>query len=1300
MSLEVGKLDTGSEVVWRQCFVVPTPDQDREGQKLLAFLRNQMGCKGVTAVTVARRYHVETTADQFEDAKTSVLSSVPLQDVMDETEFYARFPQCKELPTGPAPNQISTRNANIGLAFQMRFGGMPPKVQSAEVIMVEGITDEEYQQFGSFYVNPVERVVVPRGDPKKPEAMAIPTLVEVLDGFRDCKTSEQLLAWKEKHGVRLSMENLLRVQEEFKEVEHRDPTRAEIKVFEARWSDHCCHLTFNQKLTEISIGGTVVYVDGNLVEGVSLSSAYERELLRAVQEFVLDRHRVLGEKARTTPLSLMDLAIFTRKEAELEGRLTAVELSTRENNSAVLPVGKNLVGFKVETHNHPTTIGPRGGAETEIGGAWRDLGAMRIVPIGGIRVSGRGDPRRNLNDRLGDQLHPRYLTQEAAGGNSAYADAAGFPTNGIYEFFFDDREGGVTFDAKTFECGFVIGAAPMENIVSREPKPGDKIMLYGGNTGRDGIGGASGSSAELTRGSVKKSKGEVQMGDPIEEQAFLEMIFDQSVMHLIVAQNDYGAGGIATSNGELFSGVRVNLDPVPLRTPDMRPDEILISESQERMAPVVPAEKEQEFIEGARRHNVPAVCVGEITDTGRFQVMWKGQVVCNLRTEFLNSGWVRGEKKADIQSHGDPRSYFEAYPAEVPPDGSLRDQWNANIGSLAHAGQRGLGGMFDGTVRGRSVATGYSGKHQASPLNAIVLHTDEHGEDGLGVAAAHGWDPKLMNDYPYVGAAYDVFAAVMRVVASGADKETVRLALQNYFEGPGEVPERWGNMLQAQLGARMAQKITKAIATNGKDSSAGAAEIDGTRYRVPHTIAAFAIAPMEVDRLVQSCFQEAGNHLVHLDFKREESGMPDPKSFKALMNQLDRLITQGKVKSCSVVQSGGLARTLTEMSFGNRIGADLNDIAGNNPQRWFAPLLASVVVEIPGGEDIRTMLSGLGSEYTILGKTTNSEKISVNGGNGFSADIEALQKTWDGTLAETFPVEPLSQEQGSVRVEPAPGGRYVKPALRKSILHPKAVVPRFPGTNSHRETGWFLEQAGARVETPVFCNRTPEQVEESLRELADSIRNAQQIILSGGFSFRDEAETGLGMAVALRNERVADAIMRAREQNGLIILGICNGFQVLAALGAFPYGDIRTLQEDDPVLTANTLGRFHTQKVDMRVRKNKSPFLQHFDEGEDVSAILAAGQANVFMRTQKKLDELWASGSVALQYVGTDGRTGMDFAHNPPGSMDAIAGLTSKDGAVTGLMPHLERFGEGQSLNVPGKRGAAKFFQGGVDHFR
>ncbi len=1235
----------------RRVYAEKRPGLSPEAGSLLADLRDFLGIRGVAGVRILHRYDVENLEDAaFEEARRTVFSEPQVDIVWDETVPVSGGRPRWSLAVEALPGQFDQRADSAAQCIQLMTGGERPLVRTATEYLFESaeegpfpFTEENLEKIRRHLINPVESR---EASLDKPETLAqeyaVPDHVETVEGFA-AMDGAALGALLDKLGLAMDLDDLKFLQAYFRDTEKRDPTITEVRVVDTYWSDHCRHTTFS------------THLDGADIAAPDVREAYER--------YQALREEVYGERAKDRPETLMDIATIAAKALKKRGLLPELDESEEINACSIhvpaLVDGETqdwLLMFKNETHNHPTEIEPFGGAATCIGGCIRDPLSGRAYVHQAMRLTGCGDPRTPLAQTLPGKLPQRKLCQTAAAGYSSYGNQIGLATGHVAEVYHPG------YVAKHLEVGAVVGAAPAENVRREHPVPGDIVILLGGRTGRDGIGGATGSSKSHNQASLQTMASEVQKGNAPEERKIQRLFRDGSVTRLIKRCNDFGAGGVSVAIGELADGLAIDLDAVRKKYDGLDGTELAISESQERMAVVVAPEDAEAFIAAAKAENLEAYRVAAVTGEPRMVMRWQGKTIVNLSREFLNSNGAVKHARVSVPAGSGGRNARKAR--------TLRE----TASSLECASRRGLAERFDSTIGAGSITMPFGGRTQRTPAQTMtaLLPVLPGQETEQASVMSWGFDPEAMSANPYQGAYDAVAVSLAKLVASGADYKTAYLTLQEYFEKLRQDPERWGKPFAALLGAMDAQMDFGAAAIGGKDSMSGSfLDLD-----VPPTLISFAIAPIRAEEVITPEFKEAG-HPVYL-FSGETTGR-----LNFSWAQLHDLAQAGKVKAAWAVEHG-VAEGIMKMSFGNRIG--FSDETGE------AKPFCSIDTVFPGA--IIAELTGEVKVYgsiARIGVTTAEPVITI--GND-PTPIDELLSLNEAVLEDVYPSR--APVPGEAPVLPCPA--FTRPAPKIGAAKPKVLIPVFPGTNCEYDSARAALRAGLEAEILVVNNQSAADVTDSAARFAKKLRQSQILFLPGGFSGGDEPDgSGKFITAFLRGPEASAAVMDLLQNRDGLALGICNGFQALIKLGLVPFGEIRDMDESCPTLSFNAIGRHQSKIVQTRVVSNKSPWLARVSPGDVVAVPVSHGEGR-FLCNPDLLQKLAANGQITTQYADLTGAPAMDPDFNPNGSAWAVEGITSPDGRVFGKMGHAERTGPGLYRNVPGNYNL-RLFEAARDYF-
>jgi phosphoribosylformylglycinamidine synthase len=1252
----------------RRIFVEKKPGFDVEAQSLYQDLKHNLGITGLTGVRVVHRYDIEgISAAEYQKARTAVFAELPVDMVFDET-FVVK--SGRVLAVEYLPGQYDQQADSAAQCLQILAGRERPVVKTAKLLIFEGIiSDLEWQRMADYCINPLESQLASLAKPETLEAkLEYPADVPVIEGFI-VKSEAGLEQLRDGWGLAMSGEDLQFCQHYFRDTEQRNPTLTEIRVLDTYWSDHCRHTTFLTKIAAAEFA----------------PGPYAAVMHRAYEHYLQTRDYVYG--GRVKAVTLMDLAVLAMKEFRKRGWLEDLEESAEINACSIVVKAEVdgreqewLVMFKNETHNHPTEIEPFGGAATCLGGAIRDPLSGRSYVYHAMRVTGSGDPRAKVAATLPGKRPQRKITTGAATGFSSYGNQIGLATGQVVEIYDPG------YIAKRMEIGAVIGAAPRENVRREQPKPGDIIVLLGGRTGRDGCGGATGSSKEHTEKSLQTCGAEVQKGNAPTERKIQRLFRNPEVSKLIKICNDFGAGGVAVAIGELAPGLEINLDAVPKKYEGLDGTELAISESQERMAVLLDPKDVAAFKAAAARENLETTEVAVVTTEPRLKMFWRDRAIVDLSREFLDTNGVEQTTKVTVAAPEPGANYFTQIDPELASatNSSLKQAWQADLSRLNVCSQKGLGERFDSTIGAGTVLMPFGGQYQLTPIESMVAKLPVlTGATTTGTLMAYGYNPVLSKWSPFHGALYAVVEAVAKIVATGGDYTKIRLTLQEYFEKPGKDPWRWGKPFAALLGAFYAQQQLRIPAIGGKDSMSGTfMDLD-----VPPTLVAFALTTADVRGVISPEFKAVGSRVALIPLGRDRDELPDFAQLDRNYRKIHELIGAGQVVAAHSVRAGGLAEAVAKMSFGNKIGFAFQE--KQEPAALFAPDYGSLVVELAATAAL-SVFDGV--DFKLLGQTQAEPVITVN---GEQLKIEELLYSWQAPLEKVFPArtDPVTERPQSYHYA-APTQRHSQVKLAK----PRVFIPVFPGTNCEYDSRRAFELAGAETEILVLRNLTPADIAASVAAMERRIAQAQIIMLPGGFSAGDEPEgSGKFIAAVFRNPRLQEAVMRLlRERDGLM-LGICNGFQALIKLGLVPYGEIRQLNADAPTLTFNTIGRHVSCLVRTKVVSQLSPWLAGMELGAQHTVAVSHGEGR-FVANPEQLKLMAKNGQIATQYVDLEGNPSNEMPFNPNGSVAAIEGITSPDGRVFGKMGHSERKGANLYRNVPEAK-EQPIFDAGVKYF-
>lgn len=1253
----------------RRIYVEKKKEYAVEAAGLLADLVGTLGMTQLTGLRIVNRYDIAGLSDEdYEAAKRVVLSEPPVDTVHDET---LEIPEgVKSFAIELLPGQYDQREDFAAQCVQLISQGKRPAVAAAKVILLEGnLTDADVEKIKKYTINPVE---AQEASTQKPDSLEMsweaPKPVAIIKGFTQF-SKEELHQFLTEQELAMSEADLAFIQEYFQK-EGRNPSITEIKVLDTYWSDHCRHTTFETNLEKINIE----------------ESVYTEPIQQALERYLKDREFVYG-KDTERPVTLMDMACLATKKMKKEGHLPDLDASEEINAcSIVVPITVDgneeewLVMFKNETHNHPTEIEPFGGAATCLGGAIRDPLSGRSYVYQAMRVTGSGDPRTPYDKTLVGKLPQRKITQGAAAGYSSYGNQIGLAT-GLVEEYYHNR-----FVAKRMEVGAVIGAAPRDAVVRERPSDGDLVVLLGGRTGRDGMGGATGASKEHTTKSLSECGAEVQKGNPPNERKIQRLFRNPEVTRLIKRCNDFGAGGVSVAIGELAPGLVINLDKVPKKYEGLDGTELAISESQERMAVVIAAKDLKAFMDAADEENLEATVVAEVSKDPRLVMYWRGEKIVDLSRAFLDTNGISQKADVEVEAITAP-SPFNEIPEQVQGLSSIKDRWLRNLDRLNVCSQEGLGERFDGTIGRGTVIMPFGGKRQLTQSEGMAARIPVLGGKTTAASVmAAGYNPNVACWSPYHGGMYAVVESVCRAAALGADPSKLRLSMQEYFPKLHD-SKHWGQPLSALLGAYEACCELGLPAIGGKDSMSGTF----MDLEVPPSLISFAVGVMDGRDTISNEFKKAGHTVVFLPASCDEHEVIDYDALKKLLASLHKGILSKRVITAGVVKEGGVAAAISAMCLGNELGFSFVK-PFLHEECLFTLQPAGFLVELEDGADAEEVFAG--TDLLVLGTLTDEGKVVVNDTEISLAEIEAA---YTKTLDKIFPMKAPRKEKKDVRM---PAYTNDLPLTAPyNVAKPTVFIPVFPGINCEYDTAAAFEAAGAKTDIFVIRNLTPDAIKESVEEMAKRMKQAQIMALPGGFSAGDEPDgSGKFMATMFRNPTLTEAVEDLLTNRDGLILGICNGFQALIKLGLVPYGHIVSLKDDSPTLTFNTIGRHISRMVDTKVVSNKSPWLSLCEPG-DIHTIAVSHGEGRFVATEEEIKHLVANGQIGTQYVDLAGNPTMESPYNPNGSFYAVESVTSPDGRVLGKMGHSERYTDGLMKNIPGNK-FQPIFLSGVQYFK
>ncbi len=1248
----------------RRIYVEKKPAYAVAAKDLFENIRSYLGIHTVTGVRVLIRYDIENISDKtYEEAKITIFSEPPV-DVLYEEELPLQEGETV-FAVEALPGQFDQRADSAEQCVKLLNENEEPVIRSATTYVIAGTcTEEELNHIKNFCINPVDSR---ENNAAKPETLVTeyeePADVKIFDGFMTMPESE-LKALYNSLGLAMTFKDFQFIQTYFAGEEKRDPSMTEIRVLDTYWSDHCRHTTFQTELKNVT------FEDGDY--RVPMEATYHMYQEHRAEIFA-------GRKDKY--VSLMDIALMAMRKLKKDGKLDDQE-DTDEINacSIIVPVEIDgvteewLINFKNETHNHPTEIEPFGGAATCLGGAIRDPLSGRTYVYQAMRVTGAADPTVPMEATLEGKLPQRKLVTGAASGYSSYGNQIGLATGLVNEIYHPD------YVAKRMEIGAVMAAAPRKNVIRETSDPGDIIILLGGRTGRDGCGGATGSSKAHNSQSIDTCGAEVQKGNAPTERKLQRLFRRQEVSSLIKKCNDFGAGGVSVAIGELAAGLQIQLDKVPKKYAGLDGTELAISESQERMAVVIDPKNVEKFMAYADEENLEATCVAEVTEEPRLVMHWRGKEIVNISRAFLDTNGAHQETDVIVGSASKADSYFD----KETDVSDVKAAWLKDLADLNVCSQKGLVEMFDASIGAGSVYMPYGGRYQLTPTQSMVAKLPVlKGKTDTVTMMSYGFNPYLSNWSPYHGAAYAVVESVAKIVAAGGDYSKIRFTFQEYFKRMTEDAKGWGEPMSALLGAYTAQIGFGLPSIGGKDSMSGSFN----EIHVPATLVSFAVDVAKQQDIITPEFKKAGSKIVKFDIAKDAYDMPDYEQAKAMYAAIHDLIQNKVIVSAYTLGFGGIAAAVSKMAFGNKLGVTI-DGAMKAGELFRSGEYGNIIAEV-AAEDV----AKIDVAYTVVGEVTDDGCFRY--GDAVVTMDEALA-AWTGTLEKVFPTR-SGVEQKKIDTPVYKNGSIV--ICNHKIAQPKVFIPVFPGTNCEYDSLKAFEKAGAKVQTQVFRNLSADGIRESVDAFVKGISDAQILMFPGGFSAGDEPDgSGKFIATAFRNEKIKEAVMKLLNERDGLALGICNGFQALIKLGLVPYGEITPQQPDSPTLTTNNIGRHISKIAYTKVVSNKSPWLSKAVPGEVYSIPISHGEGR-FVASDAWIKKLFAEGCVATQYVDIDGNPTMDEDFNPNASYAAIEGITSPDGRILGKMGHSERIGEAVAKNIYGNPDQM-IFESGVAYFK
>ncbi len=1239
----------------RRIYVQKKSGFDVEAKNVLQDLKENLQLNNLEDVVILNRYDVSHIDDEaYEKAKKTVFSEPQVDVCFDEHYEFSK--DDKIFAVEFLPGQFDQRANSLEECLQIISGSTRPIAKSAKVYILKGnISNEDLAKVKNYIINSVDSREASLDKPETLEdKMPEPADVAVIDGFINM-TDEDSEKFYKKYGFAMDLADLKFCQTYFRDTEKRDPTMTEMKMIDTYWSDHCRHTTFLTKLEVVDI---------------------KWDLLKDIyNDYIASRKYVYEDRKKD--ICLMDVATIAAKELKKKGLLKDLDESEEVNacsiKATILVDGKPeeyLIMFKNETHNHPTEIEPFGGAATCLGGAIRDPLSGRVYVYQAMRVTGCGDPRTSIKDTLPNKLPQRKLTNEAARGYSSYGNQIGLATGQVAEIYHPG------YVAKRLEIGALVGAAPSKNVIRLRPEPGDKVILLGGRTGRDGCGGATGSSKAHTSQSLTSCGAEVQKGNAPEERKIQRLFRNPDATKLIKRCNDFGAGGVSVAVGELADGLVINLDNVPKKYEGLDGTELAISESQERMAVVVSAKDVEEFERLASLENIETSLVADVVAEPRVKMFWRGKLIVDISREFLDTNGDVKKANVSISKPDEENNYFKK--KEVT---DVISTWKETISDLNCCSQKGLVERFDSTIGAGTITMPFGGKYQLAPAEGMAARIPTlEGYSDTGTIMTYGYNPYLASWSPFHGAVYAVVESVSKYVAMGGDYKKAWLTFQEYFEKLRNEPTRWGKPLASLLGAYLAQEKLGIAAIGGKDSMSGSYnELD-----VPPTLTSFVLGTILVNDVVSNEFKKVGSTVMLLKTKFDENYLPDFNDLKENYELIHKLVKDKKVLSITTIRNGGICDAITKSAIGNKIGFEFT-----SKEDLFAPMYGSFIIELK--ENIKE------EKLQKLGNTISEKQIKLY--DDKTLNLEELITLWEKPLEKVFPVY-TERNTNTINANVISNAKTINTKAKVSIAKPRVFIPVFPGTNCEYDLKKAFEDAGAIVNIAVFRNLKPEYLNESVSVFEKEIMNAQIIMIPGGFSAGDEPDgSGKFIAAVLRNPRLTEAIHKHLYEKDGLMLGICNGFQALIKLGLLPYGKIMDMDDTMPTLTFNDIARHQSKLVNTKVVSKLSPWFNKVNLGDEFVIPISHGEGK-FVASEEVMKELIKNGQVATQYVDLDGNPTMDIKYNPNGSTYAVEGITSPDGRILGKMGHSERSYKNDILtNVPGNKDQ-KLFESGVEYYK
>ena len=1242
-----------------------------KSKELCEEIRSYLDIQAVSRVRVLIRYDIENLSEETYRQACSCVFSEPPVDILYEETFDLQ-PDARTFSVEFLPGQFDQRADSAVQCVKFLKEDEEPTIKTAVTYCLEGgISEEEFEKIKSYCINPVDSRET---DLHKPDTLQTifeePEDVIVFDSFATMQ-EDKLQELYASLGLAMTFKDFQHIQKYYAEEEHRDPTMTEIRVLDTYWSDHCRHTTFSTELKK------VVFEDGY----------YQAPMKKSYENYLAAREEIFAGRSDKF-VCLMDLALMAMRKLKKDGKLQDLEESDEINAcSIVVPVqieyAKNdvrteewLVSFKNETHNHPTEIEPFGGAATCLGGAIRDPLSGRAYVYQAMRITGAADPTVSVSETMQGKLSQKKLVRGAASGYSSYGNQIGLATGYVKEIYHPN------YVAKRMEIGAVMGAAPRRNVIRENSDPGDIIILLGGRTGRDGCGGATGSSKVHTTASIETCGAEVQKGNAPTERKIQRLFRREEVSRLIKKCNDFGAGGVSVAIGELADGLQINMDLVPKKYAGLDGTELAISESQERMAVVIDPKDVDTFLQYAEEENLEAVSVAVVTKEPRLVMSWRGKEIVNLSRAFLDTNGAHQETEVEVEMPQRENAYFAAQDTAAV---SIKEKWLETLKNLNVCSQKGLVEMFDGSIGSGSVLMPYGGKYQLTETQTMVAKLPvREGRTDTVTMMSYGFDPELSSWSPYHGAVYAVLESVAKIVAAGGDLKKIRFTFQEYFRRMSEEPKRWSQPFAALLGAYDAQMGFGLASIGGKDSMSGTFE----QIDVPPTLVSFAVDVAKHQELITPEFKQAGNKIIKFTIEKDAFDVPVYSQVMALYEEITRLIHNHTIVSAYALDGKGILPAVSKMAFGNKMGVAID--AGLTVQELFGRENGNIIATVSGDK-----LAEIKVPYTVIGEVNDTAVFTCGDA---SIPVDEALTAWKSKLEKVFPTK------ASKNTEPVETKLYNIPreqvyVCKNKTARPTVFIPVFPGTNCEYDSEAAFRRAGAEVVTKVFTNMTPQNIRDSVDAFEKAIRDAQIIMFPGGFSAGDEPDgSAKFFATAFRNAKLKEAVNDLLQKRDGLALGICNGFQALIKLGLLPNGEITGQTAESPTLTYNTINRHISKMVYTKVVSNLSPWLQGAKLGETYCIPASHGEGR-FVANEEWLQKLFANGQVATQYVDITGTASMDEEWNINGSYQAIEGITSPDGRCFGKMGHAERRGEAVAINIYGNQDM-QIFESGVKYYQ